>query len=66
MNIEQLLTQAEGLLASWNKETIHPESNRLDVVIAGDDLRAAVTALHEDNWGYLSAITGLDRGPVSA
>ena len=66
MNIEQALAQSEKLLAPWNKETIRPESNRLDVVIAGDDLRAAVIALHEANWGYLSAITGMDLGPVSA
>lgn len=62
MNIEQVLAQAEGILAPWNKETIRPESNRLDVVIMGDDLPAAVTALHDARWGYLSAITGMDLG----
>lgn len=66
MNIEQVLAQAEQLLAAWNKETIHPESNRLDVVIVADDLRAAVIALHDAHWGYLSAITGLDLGTASA
>ena len=66
MNIEQELAQAETLLTPWNKETIHPESNRLDVVIVSDDLRAAVTALHDAHWGYLSAITGMDLGTDSA
>jgi Ni,Fe-hydrogenase III component G len=65
MNIEQVIAQAESLLAPWNKETIRPESNRLDVVIVGDDLRAAVTALHDAHWGYLSAVTGLDLGTES-
>ncbi|MFN8398500.1 MAG: NADH-quinone oxidoreductase subunit C [Anaerolineales bacterium] len=62
MNIEERLAQAESLLAPWNKETIHPESNRVDVVITSEDLRPAVSALHETHWGYLSAITGMDLG----
>ena len=62
MNIEQNLQQAESLLTGWNKEATHPEANRLDVLITADDLRPAVTALHDAHWGYLSAITGLDLG----
>ena len=62
MNIEQNLQNAEQLLTVWNKETTHPEPNRLDVLIAAEDLRPAVTALHDARWGYLSAITGLDLG----
>ncbi len=65
MNIEQKLKEAEQLLTGWNKETTHPESNRLDVLIRADDLRTAVTALHDAHWGYLSAITGLDLGVES-
>ena len=65
MNIEQTLQTAGGLLTVWNKEATHPESNRLDVLISVDDLRPAVTALHEARWGYLSAITGLDLGVES-
>src|SRR5512138_2643074 len=63
MNTEQDLQKAEQILAPWNKETTHPESNRLDAVIVTDHLRPAVTALHEAHWGYLSAITGMDLGP---
>jgi len=63
MNSEQNLQQAEQLLAAWNKETTHPEANRLDASIAADDLRLAVSALHDAHWGYLSSITGLDLGP---
>src|SRR5215208_1272903 len=65
MNIEQNLLRAEQLLTTWNKETSHPETNRLDVSISADDLRQAVTTLHNAHWGYLSAITGLDLGPDS-
>jgi len=65
MNIEERLAQAETLFAPWNKETIHPETNRVDIVIASEDLRSAVTALQEAHWGYLSAITGMDIGDVS-
>ena len=39
MNNEQNLQKAERLLATWNKETTRPESNRLDVVVTSDDLR---------------------------
>src|SRR6266487_1759269 len=63
MNVEHSLQNAEQLLVAWNKETTHPESNRLDVSISAEDLRPAVTALHNAHWGYLSAITGMDLGP---
>lgn len=62
MNIEQTLQSAEKILAPWNKETLHPEADRVDVVVHVDDLRAATTAMHESHWGYLSAITGMDMG----
>src|SRR5690349_1545454 len=65
MNIETILQQAEQLLAPWSKEGTHPETNRLDVVVASSSLRDAISALHEAHWGYLSAITGLDLGPES-
>ncbi len=65
MNTEQILQQAENLLAAWNKESSHPETTRLDAVIAVDDLRAATSCMHTAGWGYLSAITGLDLGPES-
>lgn len=62
MNIEQNLQKAEQLLTDWSRETTHPESHRLDMLVTADDLRPAVTALHDAQWGYLSAITGLDLG----
>ena len=65
MSIETTLQQAEQLLAAWNKEATHPESNRLDMVICSEDLRSAVKTLHTARWGYLSAITGMDLGVES-
>ena len=53
MNIETTLQQAEQLLAPWRTEGTHPETKRLDVVIASSSLRHAVTALQEAHWGYL-------------
>jgi ech hydrogenase subunit E len=40
-----------------------PSPSRLDVDATGDRLIPAVTALRDMQWGYLSAITGLDSGP---
>src|SRR5512147_2609334 len=65
MNTKQNLEKAEWLLSNWNKGTGYPEANRLDVVVTAEDLRSAVTTLHEAKWGYLSAITGLDLGVES-
>jgi NADH-quinone oxidoreductase subunit D len=65
MNSEQLLQNAEGLLAGWKEQADHPEPDRLDIVIAAENLRPAVAALHQAHWGYLSAITGMDLGPDS-
>lgn len=65
MNTKQNLEKAEWLLTSWNKETRYPETDRLDVLVTAEDLRSAVTTLHDAKWGYLSAITGLDLGVES-
>jgi NADH-quinone oxidoreductase subunit C len=50
-------------LKTWIKEQNEPETNRLDVIIDAADLIPAVQALLTTKWGYLSAITGLDRAP---
>lgn len=66
MNTETQLKAAADLLAAYAQETRAPETNRLDVRIAAADLPAAVQALMDAPWGYLSAITGLDNGPAPA
>ena len=63
MSTEVALQQSEELLARYAKGTAKPEANRLDVTIEGSDLTAAATALQKADWGYLSALTGVDLGP---
>ena len=59
--VESLLQTGEEIIKPWAKESRRPEANRLDVVIHPQDLTAAVEALQKAHWGYLAAITGLDR-----
>jgi Ni,Fe-hydrogenase III component G len=63
MKTEETLQRAESLLAPWATNTDVPAVNRLDVSIDVADLIASVRALHQADWGYLAAITGLDLGP---
>ena len=65
MNTETALNQAAELLAAWNQDASYPEPNRLDVSITPGDLVPATQALIDSDWGYLSAITGLDHLPVT-
>jgi NADH:ubiquinone oxidoreductase subunit C len=60
--VQTTLQTAADVLAEWTQETITTEDNRLDVVIKGSDLLAAVAALQAARWGYLSTITGVDLG----
>lgn len=60
MELTELLTRAEALLAPYAVETARPEARRLDVIIREPDLKAAVKALEDAHWGYLATITGLD------
>ncbi len=38
-----------------------PEENRVDIILTAGQLLPAIKALLDANWGYLSAITGLDH-----
>ncbi|MHC1739587.1 MAG: NADH-quinone oxidoreductase subunit C [Anaerolineaceae bacterium] len=58
---EELLQIAKELLQSWILSESTPEVNRLDVVIKPEDIKACIKALIDVRWGYLSAITALDR-----
>lgn len=49
----------EGLTINVNE--VSP--GRWNVKLEAGNLLAAVKALRDAHWGYLSAITGLDRGP---
>jgi Ni,Fe-hydrogenase III component G len=54
----ELREQLEHFVTDW--ET--PEDNRLDARVEAINLLAAIKVLHDVNWGYLAAITGLDLG----
>jgi len=58
---ETLLDTAKTLLAPQAKQIAAPVPNRIDVSLEVNDLLAAVKALHDVHWGYLSAIVGLDH-----
>jgi ech hydrogenase subunit E len=65
MSTLETLTKAQELVMPWGKGSANPQPNRLDVIVQSQDLYQAVETLKSEQWGYLSAITGLDLG-VSA
>jgi Ni,Fe-hydrogenase III component G len=66
MNTENALQAAEGILQPIASQLTRPAPNRLDAVVSAEALPAAVKAMREARWGYLSAITGLDSPPPAA
>ncbi len=60
MDLTETLDAAARLLQPFEVGAASRVNNRLDVVVKREDLPAAVRALVEARWGYLSAITGLD------
>lgn len=61
MDLEQKLQAGADLVKEWTISSNNPEANRIDLVIAPEHLKVAVSALLDNQWGYLSAITGLDH-----
>jgi len=66
MELEPILAQAEELLKPFTRLAARPAPDRLDVTIVPTDLEAAVSGLVAAQWGYLTAITGLDRPGMAA
>lgn len=60
MDTTQALETAEQYLRPLSTEVKIPEANRADYYMPAENLHAAVKALVDARWGYLSAITGLD------
>jgi NADH:ubiquinone oxidoreductase subunit C len=60
MTFEEILVQAETLLAPFAVGATRHEDHRVDVVVKRESLCAAVKALTDARWGYLITITGLD------
>ena len=61
MNTTEALNKAENLLKSVTVSSQQPQTNRLDIDIKTEDLQKAVKILIDNEWGYLSAIVGVDR-----
>jgi Ni,Fe-hydrogenase III component G len=61
MDIETILKKAEDILAPVSDQISRPADFRVDAVITVDKLVSAAKLLTEAHWGYLSAITGLDK-----
>lgn len=64
----KVITLAKEIATSWfwALESEEPEPNRLDIkMVSADELINIVTAMRVKRLGYLSAITGLDRGVES-
>jgi len=67
MDMEKLLKNAEDLLNPLGVQLSRPASYRLDAAVSVEKLIPAVKALTKGKWGYLAAITGLDKpAPVPA
>ncbi len=65
MSTLEILIKAQELVMPWGKGSVNPQPNRLDVIVQSQDLFQAVETLKSEQWGYLSAITGLDLGVSS-
>ena len=61
MDLEQKLQAGADLVKEWTISSSTPEVNRIDLGIAPEHIKAAVSAMLDNQWGYLSAITGLDH-----
>lgn len=55
------LAAATAVLQPFTAAINQPHPDRIDITIRPDDLLPAVRALVDEKWGYLTAITGMDR-----
>jgi len=58
---EELLQAGKEAVQEWVLSEATPEVDRLDVIIQPASITNCVKALVKAKWGYLSAITALDR-----
>ena len=61
METEAIINAAEALLKPFAVGAVSHAPGRVEAVIKPHDLPAAVRAIIDARWGYLSAITGLDH-----
>lgn len=62
MDTEKTLNTAESLLTPLATGSERPQPHWLELILPPDNLLGAVQALHDAQWGYLAAITGIDLG----
>jgi Ni,Fe-hydrogenase III component G len=58
---EDILANARTILKPWTLAENTPEKERLDITIDAGNIKKSVQALMDAQWGYVSAITALDR-----
>jgi Ni,Fe-hydrogenase III component G len=63
---DNTLQSGEQLISQWAVRITHPEENCINIYLERADFKAAAQALFSVQWGYLTAITGLDQPPVTA
>jgi Ni,Fe-hydrogenase III component G len=61
MELEKILANAEKILTPLGVAVTRPASFRVDAIVTVETLVPAAKALMDGKWGYLSAITGLDK-----
>jgi NADH:ubiquinone oxidoreductase subunit C len=61
MDVANSIVAAEALLKPFAVGALSHGPGRIEAVIRREDLTAAVKALVDARWGYLTAITGLDH-----
>lgn len=63
MTTDRNLLHAQSILRDFASDWSQPAPERYDTHVLPQKLVAAVTKLNQARWGYLAAITGLDKGP---
>lgn len=61
MQTEAIVNAATALLQPFSVGAVTHAPGRVEAVVRREDLCAAVKAVMDAHWGYLSAITGLDH-----
>jgi Ni,Fe-hydrogenase III component G len=61
MQTEAIVRAADTLLQAFSVGAVTHAPGRVEAVVKREDLCAAVQAIIDARWGYLSAVTGLDH-----
>ena len=61
METAAAIQKVEELLKKWTVDVQKPFENRVDITIKAENFLPVIKTLLDAHWGYLSAITGVDR-----